>query len=816
MAFKRIPAGTGFARLTEAVTTEYGQLVDLVRQALQAKLRGVPGGSDYYVEIRGIWPDQVVANLRGRLYSYPYTIGADNTVAVGDGTEVVASYQPVTAPVRESAARVVGTAGPQIDVTGPASGYSDAAVAAAALAAGIGAFREAADGSIEVTLVKAGRSINRNYYPDTVLREAVPLFEGVRVFDKSDDEHQAGKGKAVRNLLGGIYGVRFVEGKAADSGALVGTFRPLNTGDASVTKMTEAVKRGMQSLLGLSIDAVAHTKKRTQGRETLREATRFAKVHSVDLIVEPGAGGGLDRLTEAAATDLSPTQTTQGTAMPLWKQRMLEAIKAKDSAKHATINAETIGDDELVNLHESVCGSLVPPSGAQRIAESANAGDDVPVTRAELQMLQLRQRATTKIAASKLPAAAKDKLDAQFAATERFTEAQIDLAIKAEGEYLARFTESGSVRVPMFGNGDIQLGDRSLQMKDMIDAFFDPKHKDHRSVQSFRECYVEITGDRRVTGLVQNVDMSRLRESLGEDFRESIGTASFGNALGNSITRRMQALYLGMTELDVWKRVATWGPVNDFRTQERVRIGGYGNLPTVAEGAAYQALTSPTDDKATYAATKRGGTEDVTLEAIKNDDSQALRRIPLELALAAKNTLFEFVLDFYRSNAAIYDGKALYHADHGNLFTAPLDAAAFAAHRLAMLKQTRAGSGKRMATPPTALLVPFELQELAFNLFVRNQNVDKTFVQSINPEVIPVPYWTDGNDWVTVGDPNRAPVIEIGFLDGQEDPELFVQDMPNVGSMFTNDKVTYKIRHIYGGGVLVDGFKATTKAVVPA
>ena len=55
----------------------------------------------------------------------------------------------------------------------------------------------------------------------------------------------------------------------------------------------------------------------------------------------------------------------------------------------------------------------------------------------------------------------------------------------------------------------------------------------------------------------------------------------------------------------------------------------------------------------------------------------------------------------------------------------------------------------------------------------------------------------------------------FGFLGGREEPELFVQDMPNVGSMFSNDKLTYKIRHIYGGNVLVDGFKFTTKAVVP-
>ena len=50
-------------------------------------------------------------------------------------------------------------------------------------------------------------------------------------------------------------------------------------------------------------------------------------------------------------------------------------------------------------------------------------------------------------------------------------------------------------------------------------------------------------------------------------------------------------------------------------------------------------------------------------------------------------------------------------------------------------------------------------------------------------------------------DINDIPGIEICFLDGQQEPELFVQDMPNVGSMFSNDKLTYKIRHIYGGAV---------------
>lgn len=781
---------TALREAAAAPERDFRQLIDLVRNAIAAVVYPSKPVNERWISLEAIYSDRAVVELGGRKYQYGYTVTATasgDQVTLAAPVEVIEQYVP-TVPADKTVVREAVSAG-----------------------AADQALREAADGSIEVTLIRAGRSINGNYYPDATLREAAPMFEGVRVFAKSDDQHVAGKGKDVRNLIGGIYSVRFVEGAQPDTGALVGTFKALDPSDTAVTKMTEAVKRGMQGLLGLSIDATARTKRRKAGNETLREAVKFTKVHSVDLIVEPGAGGGLDRLTEAAADSSIPNQ--EGTAMPLWKQRMLEAIKAKDPAKHATLNPETLSDDEVVNLHEAVCGPLVPPAGQERMTEAV--GDDAPVTRAELQVFTLRGAARDRIAGSRLPQAAKERLQAQIATAgaDRLTEAAVGDLIKAEGGYIARITESGSVRVPMFGGGSIQVEDRSVAIRDMLDAFFDPAHKDHRGVQSLRECYIEITGDRRVTGQLREADLGRMAESLGV-MRESVSSSTWADALGDSITRRMQAVYTGLTNLDTWKKVATWGPVNDFRTQERVRIGGYGNLPAVAQGDPYTPLASPGDDKATYAVAKRGGTEDVTLEAIRNDDVQALRRIPVELALAAKNTLYEFVFDFYRTNPTVYDTVALYHATHGNLFTAALSATEFATHRLAMLKQTRSGSGKRLATGPASILVPFELQETAYNLFVRNQNLDKTFVQTINPEVIPVDYWTDASDWCTVADPMVLPVLEIGFLDGREDPELFVQDTPNVGSMFSNDKLTYKIRHIYGGAVLVDGEKGTTKAVV--
>jgi len=105
-----------------------------------------------------------------------------------------------------------------------------------------------------------------------------------------------------------------------------------------------------------------------------------------------------------------------------------------------------------------------------------------------------------------------------------------------------------------------------------------------------------------------------------------------------------------------------------------------------------------------------------------------------------------------------------------------------------------------------------DTHETGYNLFRRGTNLDRTFVQGLPIEVVPVWYWTDTNDWCLSASPDVLASIELGFLDGQEDPEIFVQDMPATGSMFSNDQMTFKIRHIYGGAVL--DYRGLYKSVV--
>jgi hypothetical protein len=663
-----------------------------------------------------------------------------------------------------------------------------------------------------IRVIRAGASGNGNFYPDAALREALSMFNGARVFSKSDEEHLAGKGKDFRNLVGRLTEAKFVAGAGGqDTGEIQAVLELLQPTGPIATKLREAWDRGMAELFGFSIDAVARTRTRNTAKGPLREAKSFTRVNSVDLIVEPGAGGEVINLIEAKADGaVAEENGMRDIIIRQIEAKRPELLKGKDKAARAALT-----DEELETLLTEAMKPAEADADPVKPGKEAQPGKDGEID-VEKRVAEAIDRANkradrkvairTSIGASQLPDGAKARLTETMAkrvdAGEDVTDAIVREAIKDEGEYLAEAGGGGQVRVPF---ASIPPGGSQAEKNEhMLEAFFDREHKDHRHAQSFKTIYVHLTGDERVTGRLSNCDGARLREALN--------SGSFADVLGNSMTRQMVKDYNLQSNLDAWRRIVDVVPIGDFRTQERTRFGGYGQLPIVAESAPYVPMTSPDDEKATYAVQKRGGTESVTLEMIKNDDVGAIRRIPTKMSRAAKRTLSIFVFDFIRLNPVIYDGVALFHATHNNLGAAALAAASLAARRLAMLKQAEAGSLEPLNIGPKTLLVSPDQEETAVNLFNRNTNLDKTFIQTMTLDIIPVWYWTDANDWALAADPADIPGLEIGFLDGKEEPEMFIQDNPTVGSMFTNDQVTYKIRHIYGGAVA--DFRAFDKSVV--
>lgn len=744
--------------------------ISLVRAAIEAKINsGAPGVEPKWVEMEAVYEDRAVICLDGRNWSYPYTI-TGGVVTLSDPQEVIETYVAMT----EAAPVVAGLR--MVEAEGVAPGLK-----------------------WEATLIVGGVSLNGAYYPDTVLREAAPRFEGVRICMKSDAQHIKGSSRDIGQVVGWAESPRFVEGAGADNGRIVATLNLPGLPDTTRNLLVAAVGSGKQDIAGLSIDAFGRGAFRMIEGKRVKAAASIDRVESVDLIVEPGAGGRLIRLVEAAPEYPS----NPGEQEMKLREKMLRFVEAKAPAAYAKLNPETVSDDELEVAYREALKADIAPAGG---------GIDIAGAEERIRMIEARSAARAGIEGSNLPQPAKDRLRRVFATRERFVEADVTAAIEEERQYLSRFVESGRVSLGSFDSAQVE--DRSVKINGMLDAFFDPAHQDHRNVQSFKECYAEITGDRRVTGRLADCDLTRMRESLGVNFREAVmDSTTFAQALGDSITRRMLADYNVQTQYDVWRNLANIVPLSDFRTQHRTRFGGFGDLPAVAEGADYQDAAIPDDEEATYKAGKVGRLAIVTQEMIRNDDVGLIRQIPTKLSRAAKRTLSKFVLDFLRTNPVIYDGLAWFHATHANLGSAALAGAAWSAARAAIMKQTEQGSGDRLGIPPKNLWVPADLEEAAFELFKnRGTSNDQNFIQTQAPTIIPVWYWTDVTDWAATCDKMDVPSVEIGFLDGREEPELFVQDTPNVGSLFSADKITYKIRHIYGGAVT--DYRGAYKAVV--
>ena len=362
-------------------------------------------------------------------------------------------------------------------------------------------------------------------------------------------------------------------------------------------------------------------------------------------------------------------------------------------------------------------------------------------------------------------------------------------------------------------------------------------------IRSVRKIWQLTTGDYDVTGNLKNCDKRRLSAFIEACNRlpnstliaNSVSLGDWAIAFGNLMYRQLLREYDGEIELQAWRNIARVVNVNDFRPQVRIRLGGYTNLPIVQEAQNYSNLSSPTEENIQYAVAKRGGTEELTWEAIMNDDVGAVRRIPQKLSFAAARTLFEFVMGFIFDNLTIYDGQALFSNAHpvpgssnaSNIVT--YTAANGVSYkdiiraRVAQRLLPEPNSGKPAGVVPKYIIGSVNFEEFMYfatmnqavpatrgastqgnEPFERSQGgftTDENVVKTFGLEYIVHPFSDNNTQVFLVSDPRRFETIEVGFL-GSEQPEMFIQDLPNVGTMFFADKITYKIRHVYGAAVL--------------
>jgi hypothetical protein len=270
-------------------------------------------------------------------------------------------------------------------------------------------------------------------------------------------------------------------------------------------------------------------------------------------------------------------------------------------------------------------------------------------------------------------------------------------------------------------------------------------------------------------------------------------------------------------ELNSWRQIVS--QTVNFRdlttTHKLVRVGELStDVPVVLPGGTYQPIGNPPDEQETLSIDKRGYLYQLTWEALLRDDIGALARIPRDLGRAFSWTVHDQVWGMLQLNAGAgptmdADSKSLYHADHGNINLLAFNATNLETARQKFVTQTDIGSGRRKMyrgrylayTTPSLDQVIWESLMSQFKITASASEINlPNFIRSfMGLEPIPVIYPTATTTrWEMIADPQDADTIAVGFLGGRDVPDIFIQDQETVGSRFTADVITYKLRFTFG------------------
>ncbi len=447
---------------------------------------------------------------------------------------------------------------------------------------------------------------------------------------------------------------------------------------------------------------------------------------------------------------------------------------------------------------------------------------------------EARELLNTKLAASKLPQPAISLVREHFADTPATAE-QIDAYITKTREAFAAVAPSAARVSP---SGVIQVGLESVdKMQAGMDRLFGVTHE-WEEVREFvgghliirrvkgkpvpaevppfagiRKAYEHWTGDYDVSGVVDRSVVRRITEEWN--------STSFVNALNNSANKRMIQDYAAVNYgLEPLYDVAN---APNFKTQEIDRIGYLPDLSDVdPEAADYAEIAAPTDEKITYALGQKGNILTVTRKMIINDDLGVISKRLSRLARSAARTLAQHITDLFINNAAIYDGTAWFHADHGNLGSTALAIAELLVIRAAFRAFTEKDSLKKLNLPVDGLrlMVPVGLAETAKAVneqeYKTNDLSDRNMARYMfgqnSERIIVNPLLADATDYYVLGDKNAAPYLEVAFLNGRVDPIFTLQDDPGVDKVFTADRIRLKVLHEYKA--YATDFRNTYKEVV--
>lgn len=567
-------------------------------------------------------------------------------------------------------------------------------------------------------------------------------------------------GPSLHNLFGVWSDIEYNEETEAVDGTLTCYENEQNS--SLIDTLNQVIEDGDKLDIGVSI--VFFGKWETKDKSNLRTLLGFQKVESADIVFMPAADG---RILEA----LSALNASSGLIKNHGGKIMAEPIK---TAEQTDTLAVTPATPEFVDEQEALSQEWLG---------------------------EIRQAGLRRILAdSDLPDVVKKRLSKRSYKTPE----DVRAAIAEAHNELQTLEEEDAVQLGQ--RPYLYVQDPQDEINNHVEWFFGVENAPlpPSNYRKLDQLYVAMTGDSEFHGVFQPEKVV-------------LAAADTGTLAGMAVDAMNKVIMTQMSRLQFWRwyeKVAYPIP-NDGSVQSMklISFGGIGDLPTVAEGAAYTEATVD-DVKETATFYKKGAYVGITLEMIRNSSIVEIQAVPKALAIAAVRTRSAAVSNLFTQAAGVgptlaQDSVALFHADHGNVATTAIgsDATAWRAARVECFNHTEVHSGKKLAVFPKFLLVPDDLYDVALSITGYGEGMPTTYTpeaqarnaEDPRPVVVVVPDWTDANDWAYMVDPQIYPVIQMSYAQApgggsHPAPELYSVVNENQGLLFTNDVMPIKVR----------------------
>jgi ATP-dependent protease ClpP protease subunit len=314
---------------------------------------------------------------------------------------------------------------------------------------------------------------------------------------------------------------------------------------------------------------------------------------------------------------------------------------------------------------------------------------------------------------------------------------------------------------------------------------------------------MDLARDRLVAAGVNTKGMDQ-RKLVAAAFTQ--GTSDFPVLLENALHKSLQTAYA--VAPDTWSRFCKTGSVSDFREHSRYRVGSIGNLDVVGESGEYTNKTIPDGEKGSLTAKTKGNIINLTRQAIINDDLDAFIGLAVSLGRAAKRTIERDVYALFALNGGfgptMEDGQPLFHSTHLNLATTGgvPSVTTIESSRVAMASQKDVGGNDFLDLRPSFWVGPIGIGGAAraanqseYDPDANNKLQRTNIVRGLFTDVIDTPR-LEGNPWYLFADPNDAPVIEVAFLDGIQEPYMEMEEG------FDVDGARWKVRLDFAVGAI--------------